>query len=139
LLCKNINVSKINFVGSCTNKFIAPLGVNTETKIYCAAAKLNASVKLICMTMTSDLKITIIPLINPLVNKYVSANVDDNERLTRKVNKLVSKIKTATSLDEYKTINNPPSIRRGIFSNVAHNKKINHGPLIRTNQKDSRD
>jgi hypothetical protein len=91
------------------------------------------------MTMTSDLKITIIPLINPLVNKYVSANVDDNERLTRKVNKLVSKIKTATSLDEYKTINNPPSIRRGIFSNAAHNKKINHGPLIRTNQKDGRD
>jgi hypothetical protein len=81
-------------------KFITPLGVNTETKIYCAAAKLNASAKLICMTTTSDLKLTVIPLINPLVNKYVNANVDDNERLTRKVNKLVSKIKTDTSLDE---------------------------------------
>jgi hypothetical protein len=75
------------------------------------------------MTTTSDLKITVIPLINPLVNKYVNANVDDNERLTRKVNKLVSKIKTAMSLDEYKIINNPPSMRRGIFNNVAHNKR----------------
>jgi hypothetical protein len=75
------------------------------------------------MTATIDLKITIIPLINPLDNKYVKANVDDNERLTRNVNKLVSKMKTAMSLDEYKISSSALSMRIGIFRSAAHNTK----------------
>jgi hypothetical protein len=47
LQCKNVNARKINFAGSCTNKFIDPLGANTVTKIYCTAEKLKASTKFI--------------------------------------------------------------------------------------------
>ena len=49
----------------------------------------------------SFLKITRNMPINPLVNKYISANVDDNVILMKNVSRLVIKINIAMSVEAY--------------------------------------
>lgn len=98
---KNISTSKINLIGSCASKLSVPLGANVVIKIYWAETQQTATKKLICKIEISFLKITRDIPINPLINKYIIANVDDNVMLMKNVSKLVIKINIAMSVEAY--------------------------------------